>query len=286
MGCFYREERGDWSDLAAMGIGDPRPAVPAGYAEANKEIVRLLTPDAGCASAPAPEGWPSSRVSLHWFNGDRMLSADITSVPGGTAASAGRFGSGNGAWTTGKLQFYLSWDPALGDAVARALASALDPEFAKACVVDIANMTDAQFAALGLSDPKPPQGYRQEGTRQALTTAPSAGCGSGAAGFITKWMYFSEAAGGLVEAAVFSGPRPPEYAYIPNIEYQTLYWKDAKGREYYVAGFKADFSKQRADLLALAKSMDPAFDEKNLLPVPSNPGEPVAKPAGTSRTGP
>ncbi len=287
MGCFYREVRGDWADLAAMGIGDPRPAVPSGYTEAMEEIVRLVTPDAGCPSTPAPEGWPASRVSVHWGNGQRMLSADITSVPAGTTASAGRFGGGYGNWTTGKLQFYLSWDPAIGDAAARALAAALDPEFAKACVADIADMTGAQFAALGLSEPKPPQGYRLEGARQAFTTAPSAGCaGGGAAGFVAKWMFYSESVGGVIEAGVFSGPRPVEFASIPNIENQTLYWKDTKGREYYVAGFKADFAQKRADLVALAKSMDPAFDEKNLLPVPSNPGDPVAKPATTSQTGP
>lgn len=284
-GCFYREERGDWGDLAAMGIGDPRPAVPSGYSEMQKEIVRLVQPDAGCAT-PAPEGWPAARVSIHWGNGQRMLSVDITSlqVP---APGAGRFGQGNASWTNGTHQFYLSWDLTVGDAAARALATALDPRFANACTVETRELTAAEFAALGVRVPAAPAGYRSENGLQpaALATSPSAGCGAGGAtGYVARWMFFEANAGLVIEAAAFSGPRPPEFSYIPNFEGQTLYWKDAQGREYYVAGYKGGFSQRRAELIAVAKSMDPSFDEKNLLPLPAQPGDPIAVPAGTGRT--
>lgn len=281
--CFYREQRGDWGDLAAMGIGDPRPAVPAGYGDVRKEIVRLVEPAAGC-STPAPEGWPTTRVSIMWGKGNEILSMDVSSVQG-DLPGAGRFGSGSASWTNGKLVFYLSWALSLNDASARALAKAIDPAFDQACFVETKELTTAEFTALGLTDPALPSGYRLEGQRQAYSLAPSAACPGGAApGYFAKWMLFSESVSGVIEAAVFSGPRPAEYSYIPNVEGQTLYWKDAKGREYYVVGYKADYRAHRTDLLAVAKSIDPTFDERNLLPLPANPGDPIAKPASSSRT--
>jgi hypothetical protein len=52
LACFYRRVMGSWSDLAALGVGDPRPAIPEGFTEASFHLERLISPPETCA-APA-----------------------------------------------------------------------------------------------------------------------------------------------------------------------------------------------------------------------------------------
>ena len=46
--CFWTTGSGDWSALAALGIGDPRGAIPSGYSLVDANSTTFNPPAAGC----------------------------------------------------------------------------------------------------------------------------------------------------------------------------------------------------------------------------------------------
>ena len=52
--CFWTQAAGDWSSLAAAGIGDPRPAIPTGYTQTDLSMVALVPPASDCNTSLKP----------------------------------------------------------------------------------------------------------------------------------------------------------------------------------------------------------------------------------------
>ncbi len=276
LACFYRQENGDWADLKRLGIGDPRGAVPAGYKEIEKQIMSFKEPAAGCNTLKL-EGYGAGNVSIAWGKGSGMiLGVHAFAAEGPSGKGDAQFGQGYASWTNGTVGFGLNWDPQdVTEDAAKKLARALDPAFDQQCFVGPADMTDAEFTALGVRVPTLPDGFRQESAQRFRVVATGA-CkdGPSSGGFHAQWLMVREkiGAGGLIQAAVFGGTQPNRLEYIPNYENQTLYWTDDRGYSYYVAGFKGDFSKERETLLGVAKSMDLSFSESRLKPPPEPKG--------------
>ncbi len=271
LACFYREQFGDYGDLAAMGIGDPRPAMPGGYDELSKEIVRVTVPAASCNAVKA-EGFIQERVNLFFARSSgQSIGINVNGAEGQGAESTGQFNPGYASWSNGKHYFNLNWDPGVvNEAAARKIALALDPGFANVCFVTQREMTDLEFSALGLKAPKAPEGFTNQPDAGRLKLETSGPCKDAVqgGGFIARWLLIGEAGRGVIEAGAWGGPQQPGSTYFPYIEGQSLYWKDVRGYSFYVTGAKGNLSDSREILLAVAESMDANFDESKLLDPP------------------
>jgi hypothetical protein len=283
LACFYRQRQGTWDDAVAAGIGDPRGAIPATLKEAHMQLMLFDRPAASC-NAPALEGMQA--LSLNALFGDErgMLSINVSSIgPEMPVTTTGQFGQGNANWSSAKYQFWLNWEPtSLPDATVRAIAARLDPGFGNACLVEVLPMTEAEARAAGIIAPTPPEGFRLEPGSTITKVAGNGNCGAsgGEQGFRATWMLFADGPGGVIIVEAAKGPQMPGR---PVIDYydpaRSLFWIDANGVSHAVSGVKADVS--RETLLAVAKSVDPGFDESKLTTPPgqTEPGQPIPMPA-------
>lgn len=263
--CFSRQRQGGWDDLAALGVGDPRPALPAGLELVQLNLTTWTPADPAC---PGPR--PDPRQTGAAFNamfargkGEDMLSISAMPAEAGPGSATGHFGQGGANWTNGRLFFGLGWGGSISDAQARAVALALDPAFARACLVSARALTDAEFAALGLRDPVAPSGYLLEaGNRTHVETTGDCASPSSGSGFAVRWLMVSDGRGGVIEVDVTGGAQDVFGGGAPYVDGQTLVWHDGRGYLFLVSGFKGEIA--RDTLLAVARSVDPGFDESKL----------------------
>ncbi|MCC6381255.1 MAG: hypothetical protein IT304_02045, partial [Dehalococcoidia bacterium] len=239
--CFSRQRNGGWDDLRAIGVGDPRPALPSGLTEIQLSLTTWTLADPACPGPrPDPREVGSSfHAIFERGKGEGMLSLSAIPVEAGPASGPGHFGQGGANWTNDRLLFSLGWGGGISDAEARAVALALDPAFAHACLVTARPLTDAEFAALGLRAPVVPAGYQLEPNADARTRLETTGSCTPPAtggGFAVRWLMVSHERGGVIEVDVVNGPRDPSGSTVPYGGDQSLVWTDNRGYRFVVSG--------------------------------------------------
>jgi len=154
----------------------------------------------------------------------------------------------------------------------RAIARALDPSFDEACLIQDRELTAQDLKRLGFPVPSGPAGYQI--VRSATTSQEiPAGCPE-PQGWVTQYnlSWTLERGPDTIEASAsrYGNSTEPARGVIgPN----AIWWTDASGTNFSVNAYSRGVSPEvpRDDLIAVAKSMDPAFDESKLTPGPDVP---------------
>jgi hypothetical protein len=269
--CFWTVAEGDWADLAAAGIGDPRPAVPAGLTLGERHITTFRPPAAGCDTSIKPtEGLG---LYAHWHSraGDgASLGVSVSGLPQGfDPGYPGYIDQFSANWSRGGLQFSVWYSTGReGDpAIVRALARALDPAFDDACFIQQRTLTEADLPGLGLRAPTPPSGYTVVASNLSASDV-AAGCAR-PDGFVASYSLSwtlqrgTETIDVHVHAAPDSPKSMPPSGWIGDYG---LGWVSADATSYSVNGYSkgATPTVPRDDLIAVALSLDPTLDVSKL----------------------
>jgi hypothetical protein len=268
--CYYTQEQGSWDDLAAIGVGDPRPAIPAGLEEQYSEFWVFVAPPADC-NATALDN-PGS-FSASWAEADGgapYVSASAYPVAPGSKPGYGYLDAGSAYWSNGSFQFNVSAygdNGPLGRDTIEAIARAMDPDFSSACFIASRELDPAELEGLGFHAPATPDGYEVTNTYLNVTEAPGGDCGESPDAeyypqYNLHWMM--EGDGTVIEAN--ASRYPQNTASQGYIHENGLNWTDANGTSYSVYGYSRDGNTgfDIDTLIAVAQSMDPSLDPSTL----------------------
>jgi hypothetical protein len=282
--CFYRETTGSWADLAAIGVGDPRPAIPQGYSESFANFAVFTAPDAACG-LPATTPPPASFTATWESSDGGFIAVSASGLPAGAEQYPGYVGPDGANWSNGKHQFSVSGGGsrgALGLDAVRAIAKALDPQFEKACFFEQRTLTPADLAALGLRAPVPPQGYSI--TRSDLNASElGANCGNVPPGVGDSYNLNWDIAGpddAQVNVNISRQEGQPDQEPGGYRSPSALSWWDRQGTFYNVNGYSKGAAGTVPEdvLIAIAVSIDPTLDPAKLddepKPIPVAEGRP------------
>lgn len=288
--CFWKLEKGDWNSLAGLGIGDPRPVIPAGYELTDSYFSVFTPPPAGCDTSVVPAEGAS--MNANWQKngtGDNYgyIGVSAWAMPEGYVETwPGSFTSYGANWNNGKFQFgvYAKVENGLELDTIRAIAKALDPSFSEACLVQERQLSDADMARLGFRDPTGPDGY-QVVRSSRLSNDIADGCRK-PEGWEPQYnlSWTLERGADTIEAAVSrygTGGGDAQGYIAPN----SIWWSDAKGTSYSINAYSRGISPEvsKDDLIAVAKSLDPAFDESKLSQGGPGMEKPLPAPVAGSR---
>ena len=278
-GCYYRQSEGTWDDLATLGVGDPRPAIPAGYTEGFVSILTFIAPDTGCAGAslPNPVGAGSFNANFANSAGD-SISVSAYSMPDSSETYPGYMDEWSASWTRNGLTFSI-WGgrvdgTGVGAEVIQAIATAMDPAFTAVCMPRALVLPASGLEAYGIRSPLLPEGYTIT-SFNGSTNAVDPACTNPDPKFRaeTTASWTMESGEGFVE--VFASKyddstSPREGAIFEN----GIKWSDGKGGFYYVQAHSRGISPifDRDTLIAIATSMDPEFDVDTLDEVDASGG--------------
>ncbi|MCA9830272.1 MAG: hypothetical protein R3B97_11730 [Dehalococcoidia bacterium] len=269
--CYYEQAQGSWDDLGSLGVGDPRPAVPAGLEEQYSEFVVFTAPPADCNAAKL-DGVGS--FSASW--GDRSgMSVSVSAYPAGNGPvpGLGYLDDGSASWMAGGLSFSVwGYGPngPIGKDAIRAIASAMDSNFSAACFVTTRNLTPGELAVLGFKAPAAPDGFEVTSANLQATEAPGAGdcAGLSDADYYPQYNlnWTLEGKDGMVIEATASrhpkaGDQSPGFIFDGGIN-----WMASDGTFYAVYSYSKEgvAPVSRDTLIAVARSMDPALDPSTL----------------------
>lgn len=297
--CFYQLVAGSWADLAALGIGDPRPAIPAGFSETSIEVQRYQPPAAGCGGATldAPGTFSASFTNGKDFNnGGGFLYVAAYPLMKDQPTNPGSINGYGANWSNATWQFGIGFksESTLGAATIVAIAKALDPGFSEACLAQTRDLNESGLAALGLFAARPPAGFSLSSS-VLQATGMGSDCKNPDPTFVgsidLSWTFSNGA--DTIEARANrpgGGPKMAEAVGGGSIGPNMLNWVDAKGTFFSVYGYSKDASSNVSQdaLIAVAKSMDPTLDVTKLQEQPSGgtsgsgravpPSPPEAKP--------
>lgn len=280
--CFWFQASGDWNSLADAGIGDPRPAIPAGYTQTDLNVVALVPPASGCDTSIKPTngfslnaGWQKGAAADFSYIGVSVYS------DGGNSQPFGQINDYGANWSNGGLSFgvYAKAETPVGRDVIRAIAKALDPSFNDACFVQDRELRESELGARGFHAATAPGGYKL--TRSILRAQDiAAGCAKPDGfqpSYSLAWSFQKGA--DTIEA---SANRYGDGGSGRSSGYQaanTLNWNGPDGTMYSVNAYSTGVSPtvSKDDLIAVAKSMDPSFDISKLSE--GSPDKPIAQPA-------
>ena len=269
--CFWKLEKGDWAALASLGIGDPRPQIPAGYTLTDSYISVFTPPADGCDTSIVPTEGAS--MNANWMKGG--TSGDYGYI--GVSAWAmpedyvdtwpGSFTQYGANWNNGKFQFgvYAKVEDGLTLDTIRAIAKALDPSFNETCLIQERELSDADLARLGFNTPKGPDGYSIVRS-SLLANEIGDGCAKPegwSPQYNLNWALEREADTIEVSVSRYGEGGDPAAGHIsPN----SIWWTDGQGTYYSINAYSRGISPEvsRDDLIAVAKSLDPAFDASKL----------------------
>lgn len=266
LSCFAQPKTGSWADLAALGIGDPRPAIPSGYAESDFSLTYLSTP--ACAAASPADGEVSLFALFENASGS-TIGIGAWSLAG-SSSYPGTIQDGLVAWSSGVYQFSVYGDGTggpLASSVLVPIAQKLDPAFSADCSLQPVTLAPADLPALGFHAPAAPPGYAPTGS--SLTgEVVGASCTKhfDFRGTYVLFWSFSSGEGFVITASadrVVSdqpGPRTD-----PVISDSCISWSDDLGTTFFVAGYSAVGAggPGQSVLAAVARSMDPGLTIPN-----------------------
>ncbi|MBA4180596.1 MAG: hypothetical protein C0506_08420 [Anaerolinea sp.] len=270
--CFYREAPGAWEDLAKLGIGDPRPAVPAGLTLQELRVTTFTAPAPGCDVAPGkPAGTGFNAV---WTQDQSRGAFGVLYVSAyARTPEMGRYPGHvteySASWSNASYQFSVGMksEKPLGGTKIREIAKLLDPDFERACFSVERQLSGGDLATYGLRKPKAPAGLNIVNEWMSATEL-NGNCGGISPDFATGvnagWN-LEDKAGTSIQANVNQrkgGSQPAGGSIGEN----HLSWVDSKGNEYFVQGASRGVSGVVAKelLLEVARSMDPTLDESKL----------------------
>ncbi|MGD9933974.1 MAG: hypothetical protein AB7T37_09670 [Dehalococcoidia bacterium] len=269
--CYYEQTEGSWSDLAALGVGDPRPAIPAGLDEQYAQFTVFTAPPADC-NAVKLEGQGS--FSASW--GDRSgasVNVGVYSAGEGSQSGPGYIDSGSAYWVSNGFGYNVSaYGPGgpMGSEVVKAIATAMDPDFSAACFVSTRELAAAELAALGFAAPVAPEGFKVTVANLQVAEAPGdANCGvSPDAGYYPQYNLhwtMENGDGAVIEATASRHPQAgePEPGFIHD---GGINWTGSDRTFYAVYSYSKDDSTRisRDTMIAVARSMDPSLDPSTL----------------------
>jgi hypothetical protein len=271
MKCFWKLEKGDWSNLSSLGIGDPRPQIPAGYTLTDSYITTFTPPAAGCDTSIVPTDGVS--MNANWTRGGTSgeygyIGVSAWAVPDGYVDTwPGSFTQYGANWSNGKFQFgvYAKVEDGLTLDTIRAIAKALDPSFNETCLIQERELSAADLARLGFNTPKGPDGYSIVRS-SLLANEIGDGCTKPegwSPQYNLNWTLERGADTIDVSVSRYGEGGDPAAGYIsPN----SIWWTDGQGTYYSINAYSRGISPEvsKDDLVAVAKSLDPSFDESKL----------------------
>lgn len=266
--CFWTQAEGDWSSLPGMGIGDPRPVIPAGFTASDIYVSTFNPPAAGCDTSITPAEGAS--INANWSkggDGSSNIGISAWSFPAGFYSYPGSISDYSANWSNDRYQFsvWANVDGKPDIELVRALARALDPSFSEQCFITERTLTDADLAAMSLPALTPPAGYSV--TRSSMTaTDIGAGC-EVPEGFEPSYNlnWTLQSGPDTIDASVnhWGGNTGGGGGYINDYG---LGWTGADGTSYYVSGYSTGVAGtvSRDAMIAVAQSLDPSLDVSTL----------------------
>lgn len=259
--CFAQKKTGTWSDLATLGIGDPRPAIPAGYTEAAFELDFLAAP--ACASDNPGTASEVSLFALFQNASGGFLGIEAWSLAG-SSPYPGTIQDGYLGWSNDRYQFSISGDSGGSPLPASDLvpiARRLDPTFSASCTLQTVSLAPADLPGLGFHAPALPAGWKQT-VESLIGQIVPASCARhfDFRGTYSLFWSLSDGADLVVSASALRlvsdhpGPRT-----APVVSDLCISWNDDLGTTFFVSGYSATGGRppDRSTLVAVARSMDP-----------------------------
>ncbi|MBK6319989.1 MAG: hypothetical protein IPF51_14695 [Dehalococcoidia bacterium] len=285
--CFWTLGEGDWSSLGALRIGDPRPAIPAGFSLQDVNVTAFTPPPAGCDTSLEPSAGFSFNANWQQLDGKNFAYLGVSVYGSEEKASyPGQIGDWGANWSRDGLQFsvYGKSDSALGIDTIRAIAKALDPGFNEACFIRERKLAEGELAGLGFSPAKAPAGYKLESSN-LMASEIGAACpkpDGWEPNYSLNWTFLGGATVIQASANRYGTSGSSEGAGYQSSNY--LSWTSRGGTQFsvnaYSKGISPDVDKD--DLVAVAKSMDPTFDLSKLDEQPDGIDLPAPMPAEKS----
>ena len=280
--CFYRQIEGGWESLAALGIGDPRSAVPNDFAEEGFWAEVFEPPAAGC-DVPTDVHIPVS-INASWSDGrNAWIGFSVWGDDRGFGfEEPGSQSEQHISWTDGTYRYEI-WgnrgERGLGSEVLEAIAHALDSDFDGSCRLVEVELSDEELAALGIGIPEAPDGFTLHEHRARRSEANGSCDADIGDGFASSDWTFGDSAGSVIHASAWLQPsyydQPfPEGGFIGEGH---LNWQGPNGVTYSVSGWSEFGGLPDQELLIeVALSMDPTLDIDSLGEGPiAVPAEPV-----------
>ena len=280
--CFWTQSAGDWSSLATVGVGDPRPAIPAGYTQTDLNVIALVAPASGCDTSLKPTdgfnfnaGWQKNANGADF--GYLGISVYSNRAPGDYPGQLSEYGAN---WSNGSLSFsvYAKSEKPIGTEAIRAIAKALDPSFNEACFIQDRALAESELAGLGFHAAKAPDGYQLN--RSSLRVQDiAAGCtrpDGFQSSYNLNWNFQKGADVINASANRYDGNNRGDGSGFQSAN--SLNWTSTEGVSYSVNAYSTGISPMvpKDDLIAVAKSMDPAFDISKL--TEGGPEKPIGIP--------
>lgn len=295
--CFWTEAKGDWSDIIAMGIGDPRGAIPSGYEQSDLWVTTFNEPAAGCDTTVQPTEGTSFNAG--WSNGDgNYIGVSAWGMdPNYPYDYPGQISSWGANWSNNTYQFSVyvsSYEGRGGDVeLVRAIARAIDPSYNEQCFIRENILSDSDLAGLGFNVPAIPDGFEITRSYHAGTDI-AAGCDrpEGFAPYYNlSWTLTNGADTIDVSVSRYEGSESTGEGWISDYG---INWSGTNGDYFSVNAWSSGISPvvDRDILIAIAESLDPNFDVDRLRdepggvkPLPVAEGEARSADAGGGSTG-
>lgn len=264
--CFFKLEKGAWEDLAALGIGDPRPAIPSGFTENHSNIDRFVAPPADCPGADLEP--PVNSGFYAGFGDDAGGWLDISAWPQYENVTWPGYIDENGAsWSNGDWSYNVYGNRngvGLGREAIEAIARAMDPNFNDACFIQSNELADP--TSVGLGTVTPPDGYTVTNTRHTVTDAPD-NCDVDVEGYPNYNLNWTvENGDNTYEVNANHYPvQDGEYEVYGYISDWGMSWGD-EGSHYNISAVSRGVSgtPDRDAMIAIAQSLDPSLDVSTL----------------------
>jgi len=271
LACFWTLADGGWGALGAIGVGDPRSAIPSGYTETSVLAQTYTAPTAaGCDTSIKPtEG---VNFNANWENsseGGNYIGISVYGMYPGQDASGfwGSLSDYGANWVANGLQYSVyakTMEPAGIDLI-RKIAKALDPSFNETCFVTERELGEGELAGLGFNTPAA-DGFSIS-SKHLRASEIGAGCEK-PQGFEPSYsMYWTLTNGGdTIEAGANRYGGAVDGGGSGYISGNSLNWTNASGTNFYLNAYSRGVSGEvsRDTLFAVAKSMDPSFDSSKL----------------------
>ena len=130
--CFSHQVTTGWEGLSSLGIGDPRPAIPSGWAEDNVSVLTYTPAEKDCGGGPLVDNGSFSATYLQKasdgsFVGALMMSANALAP--NVDAAPGTISDYGLNWSNDNFQYsvYAKANEPVAREVLVAIAHAMDP---------------------------------------------------------------------------------------------------------------------------------------------------------------
>lgn len=260
--CFYRFSAGSWDDLAVAGLSDPRVAIPPSFREVSLEYFLFAPPAPACQDVVAPGPLPVLLSAVFEDPSGRRLEIRAAGSQTPAPEEPGSLAEASAEWRHGNRSFSIVfYGPGFGEGVTAAIAKALDPTFDEGCQRRLHDLSDTEVATYGFRLPAVPAGFKLLSRKQEARL--SSGCSKRPADsglFDLAWVYTSKANLALEIGASRGGAASASETHQPLLGDDYVRWTNDQGTTYYVYGHSLDDGPgmNRADLFAVARSLDPA----------------------------